>query len=47
MTQKKKPAGGFEDFFDELLILDDRYSLFQSFFFDLTGRLLAGGGAEP
>jgi hypothetical protein len=24
-----------------------RYSLFQSFFFDLTGRFQASGGAEP
>jgi hypothetical protein len=26
-------------------LFDIRYSLFQSFFFDLTGRFFAGGGA--
>jgi hypothetical protein len=28
-------------------LFDIRYSLFQSFFFDLTGRSATSGGAEP
>jgi hypothetical protein len=32
---------------DRIPSFDIRYSLFYSFFFDLTGRFLAGGWAEP